>query len=47
MINERSIQLDDPKRFDYTAGDGITLIDPAKSFEAGGTYFPDYVPYMN
>ena len=46
IISERSIQTEDPKRFDYMAGDGITLIEEDKPFEQGGTYLPDYVPYM-
>jgi hypothetical protein len=46
IISERSIQLDEPTRFDYKAGDGITLIEEDKPFNEGGTYFPDYVPYL-
>ncbi|MBO1925063.1 hypothetical protein [Thiomicrorhabdus sp. 6S3-12] len=46
IISERSIQLDDPTRFDYKAGDGITLIEENKPFAEGGTYLPDYVPYL-
>lgn len=46
IISERSIQLDDPKRFDYKAGDGITLIDSEKAYHEGGTYQPNYVPYL-
>ncbi|QKI88371.1 hypothetical protein [Thiomicrorhabdus xiamenensis] len=46
IISERSIQLDEPTRFDYKAGDGITLIEENKPFAEGGTYLPDYVPYL-
>ena len=46
IISERSIQIENPTRFDYKAGDGITLIDESLPFENGGTYFPEYVPYM-
>jgi len=46
VITERSVQLDQPTRFDYRAGDSETLIDKDLEFEAGGTYFPEYVPYI-
>ncbi|MBN2646634.1 MAG: hypothetical protein JXR44_02490 [Thiotrichales bacterium] len=46
IISERSIQLEDPRRFDYKAGDGVTLIDAETPFSEGGTYFPNYVPYL-
>lgn len=46
VISERSIQIEDPTRFDYKAGDGITLIKDNLKFENGGTYFPEYVPYL-
>ncbi len=46
IITERSVQLDEPTRFDYRAGDSITLINKDLPFENGGTYFPEYVPYI-
>lgn len=47
IITERSVQLDDPARFDYRAGDSITLIDENQNFEDGGTYYPEYIPYVD
>ncbi|MEA3405879.1 MAG: hypothetical protein U9R28_09105 [Pseudomonadota bacterium] len=46
VISERSVQLDQPARFDYRAGDSVTLIDKSLKFEDGGTYFPEYVPFI-
>ena len=46
IISERSVQLDEPTRFDYRAGDSLTLIDQSLLFEEGGTFFPEYVPYL-
>jgi len=46
VISERSVQLDEPTRFDYRAGDSLTLIDKSRLFEDGGTFFPEYVPYL-
>jgi len=46
IISERSVQLEDPARFDYRAGDSITLIDEMLEFIDGGTYFPEYIPFL-
>jgi len=46
VITERSVQLDEPTRFDYRAGDSVTLIKQALSFEEGGTFFPEYTPFL-
>jgi hypothetical protein len=46
LITERQVELENPTRFDYRAGIGITLVDEALSFEDGGTYNPDYIPYI-
>lgn len=47
LITEREVQLDYPEGFDYRAGIGVTLIDEEKSFDQGGTFFPDYVPLIS
>ncbi|MGE4501781.1 MAG: hypothetical protein AB7D03_02795 [Thiomicrospira sp.] len=47
LITEREVQLEDPARFDYRAGVGVTLIDENKPFEQGGTFFPNYVPLIS
>lgn len=47
IISERSVQLEDPARFDYRAGDSLTLIDETLEFIDGGTYFPEYTPYLS
>lgn len=46
LITERQVELENPTRFDYRAGISQTLIDAGLSFEDGGTYNPDYVPYI-
>ncbi|WP_127471438.1 hypothetical protein [Thiomicrorhabdus aquaedulcis] len=46
VITERSVQLTDPARFDYQAGDSVTGIEELLPFKDGGTYFPEYVPYL-
>lgn len=46
VITERSVQLAEPARFDYRAGDSVTLIKEDLPFEQGGTYFPNYTPLL-
>ncbi|MGB5445207.1 MAG: hypothetical protein WBM99_06835 [Psychromonas sp.] len=46
VISERSVQLVEPTRFDYRAGDSITLIEKELDFADGGTFYPEYIPYL-
>lgn len=46
VIVDRSEHMDDPTDFVYRAGDVLTLIDPDKPFESGGTYNADYTPLL-
>jgi len=46
VISERSVQLNEPTRFDYRSGDSVTLIDKTLEFDDGGTYYPEYIPFI-
>lgn len=47
IITERPVHTGDPTLFDYRLGSAKTLIDPDTSFAAGGTYNPDYSPFLD
>jgi hypothetical protein len=47
IVTERPVHLDAPASIDYRLGKARTLIDPDKSFAAGGTYNPDYSPLLD
>lgn len=46
VIADRPVDLENPASITYGVGNAKTLIDPDKPFEAGGTYFPEYVPLL-
>jgi hypothetical protein len=46
VISERSVELDNPASVTYRAGDSLTEINTDLSFEQGGTYWPDYRPFV-
>ncbi|MEZ5580787.1 MAG: hypothetical protein R3F40_16050 [Candidatus Competibacteraceae bacterium] len=46
VITDRPVDLSDPALISYGVGIAETLNDPERSFEAGGTYFPDYLPLL-
>ncbi len=46
VITDRPVDLENPASITYGVGNAETLIDPGKPFEAGGTYFPEYVPLL-
>lgn len=45
-ITDRSVERDDPAKDTYLVGNVPTLIDPDKSYSAGGTYNPNYIPLL-
>ena len=46
VIRERSVEQDNPASVTYRAGDSLTEINPDLPFEQGGTYWPDYRPFV-
>ncbi|KAB2936102.1 MAG: hypothetical protein F9K25_01920 [Candidatus Contendobacter sp.] len=46
VVADRPVDLENPASITYGVGNAKTLIDPDKPFEAGGTYFPEYVPLL-
>jgi hypothetical protein len=46
VITDRPMDLENSASITYGVGIAETLIDPDKPFEAGGTYFPDYMPLL-
>lgn len=46
VISERSVEQDNPASVTYRAGDSLTEINPDLPFEQGGTYWPDYRPFV-
>lgn len=46
MITDRPVDSSDPASISYGVGIAKTLNDPDRPFEAGGTYFPDYLPLL-
>jgi len=46
IITDRPVHMDNPASVDFRLGSVKTLIDLDKSFAAGGTYNPGYVPVL-
>ncbi len=46
VIVDRPVHLDDAASIDYRLGNVETLIDQGKPFKDGGTYNPDYSPFL-
>ena len=46
VITDRPVDLSDPALISYGVGIAETLNDPERPFEAGGTYFSDYLPLL-
>lgn len=47
VITDRPVDREDPASITYGVGNAKTLIDPAKLFESGGSYLPDYLPLLS
>jgi len=47
VITDRPVDREDPASITYGVGNAETLIDPAKPFEIGGSYLPDYLPLLS
>lgn len=46
VISERSVELDNPASVTYRAGDSLTEINAELPFAQGGSYEPDYRPFV-
>lgn len=46
VISERSVELDNPASVTYRAGDSLTKINAELPFAQGGSYEPDYRPFV-
>ena len=46
VISERSVELADPASVTYRAGDSLTEINAELPFAQGGSYEPDYRPFV-
>lgn len=47
VITDRPVDTENPASITYGVGNAKTLIDPAKPFEAGGSYLADYLPLLS
>lgn len=46
VITARSVEQDNPASATYRSGNGLTEIDPTLPFAQGGTYQPNYRPFI-